>query len=100
MHNAASTTVTVFTSEIISSEQVLQVPLVGGTVTLSESIIGTAPQNTIATGITNQAGQVTFSSLPAAGQLCVSIESKQTFVSKCRHPFPTAVTLAVGASNN
>ncbi len=98
--NATKSTVTVFTSEMLSSEDVIQIPLVGGTVVLSKSIIGTSPQNPIASGVTNQAGQVTFSALPASGQLCVSIESKQTFVSKCRHPFPAAVTLSVGASNN
>ncbi len=98
-NNAPKTTVTVFTTQMLSSEDVIQVPLTGGTVTLSESIIGTNPQNVIATGITDQNGQVAFNQLPARGQLCVSVEHAATFVSKCRHPFPATVSLLVSASN-
>jgi len=98
-HNSTTTTVTVFTTQMLSSNDIIQVPLAGGTVTLSQSIIGTNPQNVIATGTTNQAGQVAFNQLPANGQLCVSVEHAATFVSKCRHPFPATVTLLVSASN-
>jgi hypothetical protein len=97
--NASKTTVTVFTTQMISSDNVIQVPLAGGTVVLSESIIGTNPQNEIAEGTTDQNGQVSFNQLPANGQLCVSVEHAATFVSKCRHPFPATVTLLVSASN-
>jgi hypothetical protein len=97
--NASKTTVTVFTTQMISSDDVIQIPLAGGTVVLSQSIIGTNPQNIVAQGITDQNGQVSFNQLPANGQLCVSVEHAATFVSKCRHPFPATVTLLVSASN-
>jgi hypothetical protein len=95
--NASQSVVTVYTSEVVSSEDIIQVPLVGGNVTLSRTVVGHTPESVITTGVTNSSGQVTFSALPSSGPLCVSILSAGTFASKCRQPFPATVTLQVSS---
>jgi hypothetical protein len=88
--NASSTTVTV---EDKNGSRLGQIP-----VTLSTGI-GTngLPSGIISSDPTNSIGQVTFSSLPSSGQLCVSAETegsgKVFRTHYCTTPFPSSYTL-------
>jgi hypothetical protein len=87
--NAGSTLITVTSGK--------GAPLGDLSVTLSTGIGNGGPTGIITYQRTNSAGQVTFSNLPSAGQLCVY--SATTFngivyrASHCAYPFPSSYTL-------
>ena len=86
--NASSTTVTVESSNGARLSQVQ--------VTLSTGLDNGRPIGIISADPTNSVGQVTFSNLPSAGQLCVSAvtsaSGKVYRASHCAHPFPASET--------
>jgi hypothetical protein len=87
--NASSTTITVTESNGAPVSQIQ--------VTLSSGILNNQPTGIITSGTTNGGGQVTFSNLPADGQLCASTATTVGGivyrVSHCAHPFPAGYTL-------
>ena len=92
--NASSTTVTVETKD---GTRLGQIP-----VTLSTGITNGLPTGIITSDPTNSIGQVTFSNLPSAGQLCVSAETsgsgKVYRTHYCAYPFPATYTLHFGSN--
>lgn len=90
--NASSTTVTLTTAKGAPISQLL--------VTLSTGISGGGPTGVIASDPTNSAGQVVFSNLPGAGQLCVFAATTVGGVvyktQHCASPFPARYTLKFG----
>jgi hypothetical protein len=97
--NAPLTAVTVSEAQTFPDGSVVQVPAVGVTVSLSTGVNGTTPTGVRATAVTSTAGVVTFTNLPASGQLCVSVAASSLFAASCREPFPGAVTLALSTAN-
>jgi hypothetical protein len=87
--NPASTTITVTTSK--------GGPIGHLQVTLSTGITNGQPTGTITSAPTSSIGQVTFSNLPASGQLCASAANVVGVTvyraSHCAAPFPAAYTL-------
>jgi ABC-type glycerol-3-phosphate transport system substrate-binding protein len=87
--NASSTTITVTTSNGAPISQIQ--------VTLSTGITDGEATGPITSNPTNGAGQVLFSNLPAAGQLCVStatmVGGHLYTASHCAQPFPASYTL-------
>ena len=87
--NAGATTITVTTAKGAPMSQL--------EVTLSTGIADGEATGTIASDPTNGVGQVTFSNLPAMGQLCVSTATTvggQVYrADHCADPFPANDTL-------
>ncbi|HVN68028.1 MAG TPA: hypothetical protein VMU38_00035 [Candidatus Binatia bacterium] len=87
--NASSTTITVTTSKGSPISQIQ--------VTLSTGILDGEGTGVITAEPTNGSGQVTFSNLPASGQLCVSTSTTDGGhlyrAYHCTQPFPAAYTL-------
>jgi hypothetical protein len=97
--NAPTATVTVDVAETLPDGSVVEVPAVGVTVTLSTGVSGTTPTGVLATAVTTTAGTATFTSLPPAGQLCISAASASLFAARCKDPLPGAVTLQLSTPN-
>jgi hypothetical protein len=87
--NATSTVVTVTTST--------GGPLAGLTVQLATNIVKGEPTGVISSQRSGAGGTVTFSNLPAQGQLCVfsatTVGGTIYKATHCAHPFPARYTL-------
>ncbi len=97
--NSPAATITVMTAETFPNGNVVQVPAIGVTVTLSTGVSGTTPTGVRATAVTNGSGAATFTGLPANGQLCASAATTSLFAAHCPSPFPGAVTLDLSTVN-